>query len=57
MIWTVGRYPSGNWDSGGAPSEYMGGWTCRVEAKDRIEALRKGKAKYYRDKKKGVIPQ
>lgn len=52
MIWTVGRYPSGQWDSGGKAEEYMGGWTCRVEAKDRIEALKKGKSLYRKENKK-----
>lgn len=52
MIWVVGRYPNGSWDSGGKESEYMGGWTCRVNAESRIEALKKGRAKYYRENKK-----
>jgi hypothetical protein len=50
-LWVVGRYPNGGWDSGGKEDEYLGGWTCKVLASDRVEALKKGKAKYYRERK------
>jgi len=41
-MWCVGRYPGGGFDAGGNESEYLGGWTCRVEASHRDEALKKG---------------
>lgn len=50
--WVVGRYLSGSWDSGGTEADYMDGWTCRVIAKSRTEALKKGKNKYYAEKRK-----
>lgn len=50
--WVVGRYLSGNWDCGGNEKDYMDGWTCRVLACDRKSALKKGKNKYYAEKRR-----
>lgn len=50
--WVVGRYLNGKWDCGGTEKDYMDGWTCRVSAVSRAHALRKGKNKYYAEKRK-----
>lgn len=52
--WTVARFPSGEWCTGGRVSdpEYAESWVTQVEAKDRAEAKKKGQAKYYREQKK-----
>lgn len=52
MRWIVGRYPNGSWGEGGKSSDYMGGWTCSVEAVDRKQARKKGQAAFYRENKK-----
>lgn len=53
-MWTVARFPSGNWCTGGPVSdpEYAMAWVTQVVAKDRVEAKRKGQAQYYREQKK-----
>jgi len=45
-IWTVARFPSGEWCTGGRVSdpEYAESWVTQVEAKDRAEAKKKGQA-------------
>jgi len=53
-MWVVGRYPSGGWDSGGKEEEYFGGWTCKVLASDRLEALKKKGKILQREKTQGL---
>ncbi len=46
QIWTVARYPSGEWSTGGKPDDpaYEGCEIYRVMAKDREQAKKKAQA-------------
>lgn len=59
MKWTVARFPSGSWTTGGKPSDadYKGCEEFVVEAPDRKTATKRAQAKRTRQRRsEGLIP-
>lgn len=54
QLWTVARFPSGEWTTGGHPSdpEYSGSETWQIMAASRDEAKKKAQGLRARDQRK-----
>lgn len=54
QLWTVVRFPSGDWSTGGKPTdpEYAECEVFQVMARNRDEAKRRGQAKRSRQRRK-----